>query len=208
MARNRLLAILACVVGVLVLAYLAYQAGALGGGPRSGPRASAPGEGRALIGGPFQMVDQSGAPVSEAVLKGRWSAVFFGFTFCPDVCPGTLQALTAARAQLGPKADALRIVFISVDPDRDTPAQLKGFLSGGGAPASTIALTGSPAQADAAARAYRVYHRKVGEGATYSVDHSTAIYLMDPQGGFNRVIAYHSPPEEIARQIKAAMAGR
>jgi hypothetical protein len=125
-----------------------------------------------------------------------------------DVCPGTLQALAAASDQLGPKAKDLKIVFISVDPDRDNPQQVKAFLSGGNLPKNILGLTGTPQQVATAAKAYRVYYKQVGDGPGYSVDHSTAIYLMDPKGRFATVIPYNVPPEEIARQIKDAMAGR
>ncbi|MDR6532145.1 protein SCO1/2 [Caulobacter rhizosphaerae] len=161
-----------------------------------------------LVGGPFQLVDQNGKPTTEAALKGQWNAVFFGFTYCPDVCPGTLQALAAASDQLGPKAKDLRIVFISVDPDRDKPQAVKDFLSGPTLPKTILGLTGTPEQTAAAAKAYRVYYKKAGDGPDYSVDHSTAVYLMDPKGRFVKVIPYNLPPDEIARQIRDAMEGR
>ena len=131
--------------------------------------------------------------------------MFFGFTYCPDVCPGTLQGLAAATEQLGPKAKDLQIVFISIDPERDTPAQMKAYLSADYVPKSTIGLTGTQAQVDAAAKAYKVYYAKVGTGPGYTMDHSTAIYLMDPKGRFRTVIPYNQPPADIAARIKAAM---
>jgi protein SCO1 len=196
MPRHRLIAILAGLAAVLVAGGLIFKSGVFD----SAPPPSA-------VGGPFQLVDQNGRPTTEAALKGQWNAVFFGFTYCPDVCPGTLQALAAASDQLGPKAKDLKIVFISVDPERDTPDQMKRYLSGDYLPGNTLGLTGTPAQVAAAAKAYRVYAKKVGDGPDYSVDHSTAIYLVDPKGRFDRVIAYSLPPEEIARQIRAAMNG-
>ena len=197
MPRHRMIAILAAVLALVVAGGLIVKAGVF-----------APAPAPSLVGGPFQLVDQNGQPTTEKTLKGQWNAVFFGFTYCPDVCPGTLQALAAASDQLGPKAKDLKIVFISVDPERDTPTQMKTYLSGGSLPKTVLGLTGTVAQSDAAAKAYRVYHQKVGDGPNYSVDHSTAIYLMDPKGRFDKVIAYNLPPEEIARQIKDAMAGR
>lgn len=160
-----------------------------------------------LIGGPFQMVDQTGKPVDQKILQGKWSAVFFGFTYCPDVCPGTLQGLSAATDILGPKAKNLQIVFISVDPGRDTVPQMKNFLSPDFVPKTTVGLSGTPEQVAAAAKAYRVYYAKVGEGPGYTVDHSTAIYLMDPKGRFVTVIPYNLPPEDIARRLADAMRG-
>jgi protein SCO1 len=197
MPRHRLFAILAGLLAVLVAGGLIYKTGVLNKAPEP-----------SLVGGPFQLVDQNGQPTTEAALKGQWNAVFFGFTYCPDVCPGTLQALAAASDQLGPKAKDLKIVFISVDPSRDKPQVIKDFLSGDNLPKNILGLTGSPQQVDAAVKAYRAYYKKVGDGPDYSVDHSTAIYLMDPKGRFDKVIAYNLPPEEIARQIKDAMDGR
>lgn len=197
MPRHRVVAILAGLAAVLLAGALIFRSGVFDAAPPP-----------AAVGGPFQLVDQNGRPTTEKVLNGQWNAVFFGFTYCPDVCPGTLQALAAASDQLGPKAKDLRIIMISVDPTRDTPAQMKTYLSGDYLPKNTLGLTGTPAQTDAAAKAYRVYYRKVGDGPDYSVDHSTAVYLVDPKGRFDKVIAYNLPPEEIARQIRDAMAGR
>ena len=193
MPRHRLALILACVLGLVIVAGLAWNAGVF----KSQPTAA--------VGGPFQLVDQNNAPVTEKVLKGKWSAVFFGFTYCPDVCPGTLQGLSAATDQLGPKAKNLQIVFISIDPARDTPQQMKSYLSADYVPKSTIGLTGTQEQVQAAAKAYKVYYAKVGDGPGYTMDHSTAIYLMDPKGRFKAVIPYNLPPEDIARRISDAM---
>lgn len=193
MPRHRLVLILACVLGLVITAGLAWNAGVFKS------RATAP------VGGPFQLVDQNGTPTTEKALKGKWSAVFFGFTYCPDVCPGTLQALAAATDQLGPAAKDFQIVFISIDPGRDTVQQMKAYLSADYVPRSTLGLTGSHEQAAAAAKAYKVYYAKVGDGPGYTMDHSTAIYLMDPKGRFRTVIPYNLPPDEITRRIKDAM---
>jgi protein SCO1/2 len=197
MPRHRLIAILAGLSAVILACGIVFKTGVFD--PPPAPSA---------VGGPFQLVDQNGKPTTEATLKGQWNAVFFGFTYCPDVCPGTLQALAAASDQMGPKAKDLKIVFISVDPGRDTPEQVKAFLSGDNLPKTIQGLTGTPEQVAAAAKAYRVYYKQVGEGPGYSVDHSTAIYLMDPKGRFDTVIPYNLPPEEIARRITDRMAGR
>ncbi|ALL12075.1 SCO family protein [Caulobacter henricii] len=195
MPRHRIVLILACVVGAIFATGLAFRAGMFKSA-----------EGPAAVGGPFALVDQNGAPATEKVLKGQWSAVFFGFTYCPDVCPGTLQGLAAATDLLGPKkAENLQIVFISVDPGRDDVKQMKAYLSADYVPKSTLGLTGTPQQVAAAARAYRVYYAKVGDGPGYTIDHSTAIYLMDPKGRFRTVIPYSLPPEDIARRINDAM---
>lgn len=159
-----------------------------------------------LIGGSFQMVDQTGKPVDQDILLGKWSAVFFGFTYCPDVCPATLQALSSAVPLLKPaQAKKLQIVFVSVDPARDTPAQVKLYLDSQRLPPGTIGLTGSQAQVDATAKVYRVVHQKAGEGANYTMNHSTAVYLMDPKGRFDSVLAYGLTPPQMAELIAKAM---
>ncbi|OYW29230.1 MAG: photosynthetic protein synthase I [Caulobacter sp. 12-67-6] len=195
MPRHRIILILACVIAAVFATGLAFRAGMFRPAPAS-----------AAVGGPFQLVDQNGVPTTEKALNGKWSAVFFGFTYCPDVCPGTLQGLAAATDILGPKkAEDLQIVFISVDPERDDAKQMKAYVSADYVPKTTLGLTGTPQQVAAAAKAYRVYFAKVGDGPGYTIDHSTAIYLMDPKGRFSTVIPYNLPPEDIARRINDAM---
>jgi len=160
--------------------------------------------GQASIGGPFAMVDQDGRPVDQRILTGKWSAVFFGYTYCPDVCPATLQTLAAAAQRLGPAAKDFQVVFVSVDPARDTPAQLKAYLSSQAFPRRTIGLTGTDQQVAQIAKAYRVYYGKSGAGPGYTVDHTAAIYLMDPQGRFSIVLAENLGPDRIAQLISDA----
>ncbi|WP_309644848.1 SCO family protein [Phenylobacterium sp.] len=193
MKRRHLVLIAACLVGLVVLAGIAWRTGALDRPPP------------AAVGGPFQLVNQDGAAVDERVLNGKWTVVFFGFTYCPDVCPTTLQALDRAQDLLGPKAQRMQVVFISVDPERDTPAQLKTYLAGPAFPTGTIGLTGTPEQVAVVAKAYHAYYKKNGEGPDYLVDHSTPAYLMTPKGRFDRILPYGISPEEIARQISQAM---
>ena len=157
------------------------------------------------IGGPFRLVDQNGAARDQSLLKGRWSAVYFGYTFCPDVCPTTLQMLAEAQDRLGPKAARFQVVFISVDPGRDTPRQLKAYLANPAFPKGTIGLTGSPAEVAATAKAYHLFYQKQGAGADYEVQHTSAVYLMNPRGRFDRVVAFGVTPDEAARQISDAM---
>ena len=162
--------------------------------------------GQAQVGGPFQLVDQEGRPVDESLLEGKWSLVFFGFTYCPDFCPTTLAALEATKQRLGDKAKDLQIVFISVDPERDTPQALKDYLSSDGFPEGVIGLTGTPAQVRAAADAYRAYYQKVGEGEGYTMNHSLTVYLMGPDGTFRTAVAEELGPERSAAIIERAMA--
>ncbi len=100
--------------------------------------------GEARIGGPFQLVDQNGRAVDQTLLDGKWSVVFFGFTYCPDYCPTTLAALDATKRAMGAQGDDLQVIFVSVDPERDTPAALKTYLGADGFPKGVIGLTGSP----------------------------------------------------------------
>jgi protein SCO1 len=198
MKQFRLAVILACVVAALGLGVLVYMKG-------PAPKAPTTTEGALQIGGDFQLVNQDGKPVDQALLKGKWSAVFFGFTYCPDVCPTTLQTLGAAVDLLGPKAMDLQIIFISVDPERDTAPKLKAYLASPGFPKGIIGLTGTPDQVKAAAKAYRAYYEKDGTGETYLVNHTSLIYLMNPKGDFSRVLAYGQTPDENAKQIAEAM---
>jgi protein SCO1/2 len=157
------------------------------------------------IGGPFRLVDQNGTSVDQSILKGKWTAVYFGYTFCPDVCPTTLTALAQAQARLGSKAHDFRVVFITVDPARDSPSQLKTYLASPAFPSGAEGLTGTPDQIAKVARAYHVYYRKDGGGADYGVDHTSVVYLMDPRGAFSRPIDFTAPPAAMAAQISQAM---
>jgi protein SCO1/2 len=158
-------------------------------------------------GGPFTLVNQDGQPVDQSVLKGKWSVVFFGYTFCPDFCPTTLTTLGKAMDQLGPKAKDAQVVFITIDPARDTPAAMKSYISSRVFPKNMIGLTGTQAQVARVAKEYVVFFQKEGSGSTYTMYHSTALYLMDPDGKFHGVIADGLTPEEDARQISEAMRG-
>lgn len=197
MTRQRILLLIACVVGIFIAGALAWRAGVFDGQDAQ----------PSSVGGPFKLVDQTGRPVDESVLKGKWTVVFFGFTYCPDVCPGTLQALTAAHDQLGPQGEDVRIVFISVDPERDTPAKVRDWLAAQRPPEGTLGLTGTVEQTNAAAKAYRVFHEKAGDGPDYLVNHSTAMYVMDPKGRFRRPLAYGMTPDQLAEELRKIVRG-
>jgi protein SCO1/2 len=193
-------------ISLLLAAVCAALLSAGACGPIGPPGGQSEASGQPLVGGPFQLVDQDNRPVDQHLLDGKWTAVFFGYTFCPDVCPTTLTTLGQAQSLLGDKARRLQVVFISVDPGRDTPSQLKAYLSSPVFPKGTVGLTGSPAQVAQAAKAYKVFYQKAGSGGAYSVDHTAAIYLMDPHGKFNRVLAENLKPDEFTHQILEAMA--
>lgn len=198
-----LLAVLAFLAAAFaILTALAVHNGILGASPRQ----AAPVQQTAAIGGPFHLMDQTGRAVDQHVLDGKWSAVFFGYTYCPDACPTTLFALGQAQKLLGPKAKDFQTVFISVDPARDTPAQLKIYLSNPAFPAGALGLTGTPAQVGAAAKAYKAFYQKVGTGPDYTVNHMTLTYLMNPRGQLACVMDYGLSPQQYAQKIQAAMA--
>ena len=137
----------------------------------------------AAIGGPFRLIDQNGEPFSDTDLRGKSFLVFFGFTHCPDVCPTTLFDISEIMRNLGKDADRTAAVFITVDPERDTPEALKEYLSS--FDPHVRGLSGDLANIAAVAKAYRVYYRKVPlEGGDYTMDHTAIVYLMDKEGQF------------------------
>ena len=159
-------------------------------------------DGPSAVGGPFQLVDADGHPVTEAVLKGKWTAVYFGYTYCPDVCPTTLQALKEGLEKLGARGKDVQSILISVDPDHDTPAVMKAYVDNPGFPAGLKGFTGSADQIKAAAKAYKVFYEKGPDGL---VQHQSIIFLMDPQGRLARPLTGEQSPSEIAAQIGDAM---
>ncbi len=153
------------------------------------------------IGGPFRLVDQDARTVTDADLKGKWLLVYFGYTRCPDACPTALNDIAIALDDLGAKRGAFRPIFITVDPERDTPEVMKAYVESFDAP--ILALTGTPAQLAEAAKSYRVYYAKHPEqGGDYSMDHSSVIYVMDPDGRFTASFTPESTPEQIAERLR------
>jgi protein SCO1 len=135
------------------------------------------------IGGPFDLVDQDGNNVTDRDFSDKASVIFFGYTSCPDACPTTLLDLSNWLRDLGADAERLNVLFISIDPERDTPARIKEYLSS--FDPRIHGLTGTPEQIAAAAKAYRVSYERVElEGGEYTMDHTAAIYLMDRSGHF------------------------
>ena len=168
---------------------------------RDNPRGAAGTMLASAIGGPFRLTDQNGKTVTDADLKGKWSLVYFGYTHCPDACPTALNDISIALEDLGAKRDAVRPVFITVDPERDTPEALKAYVMSFDAP--ILALTGTPDEVAQAAKGYRVYYAKHPEaGGDYSMDHSSVIYVMDPQGRFTASFTHESTPEQISERLK------
>lgn len=164
------------------------------------------GAGQALVGGPFILTDHNGRQVTDADFKGKYALIFFGYTYCPDVCPTELQVMTEALSQMGEKARSITPVFVSVDPERDTPEVLKSYVENFSP--DLVGLTGTPAQVAAAAKAYRVYYAKSGKTDTpdYLVDHSSIIYLMDPEGRFVKHFTYTTDAAALASALADVMA--
>ena len=136
----------------------------------------------AAIGGPFELVDQDGKAVTDRDLKGKPTLVFFGFANCPDVCPTTLFEMSEILRALGPDAEKANALFVTVDPERDTPSVMKDYLSS--FDPHLRGLTGDPAAVTAMTKAYRVYVKKVPQGDSYTVDHTAIVYLMGKDGRF------------------------
>jgi protein SCO1/2 len=187
-----LLIISAFLTGLVVFTgVFLYATGNFGG---SNPGASA-------IGGPFKLVDQNGAAVTDSDIKGRPFLVFFGYTHCPDICPATLFEVSEVMRALGKDADRTGALFITVDPERDTPAAMKDYLSS--FDPHLRGATGDRAAVDAAEKAYRVYAKKVPTtNGDYSMDHTALVYLMDKQGRFVAPFSLKRRPEEAAADLR------
>jgi protein SCO1/2 len=190
------------VIAIVLAAVLVVAAGALLAlAVRETPRGAAGTALASAIGGPFRLTDQNGKPVSDADLKGKWQLVFFGYTHCPDTCPTALNEIALALDQLGVKRDEVEIVFITVDPDRDTPEVMKAYVQS--FDARIIALTGSPDAVAQAAKAYRVYYAKHPRGdGDYDMDHSAVIYVMNPEGRFTATFTPDSTADAIAQRLQ------
>jgi protein SCO1 len=159
------------------------------------------GSAAAAVGGPFHLEDQNGKPVSDEDMKGRPFLVFFGFTHCPDICPTTLFEISQIMQKLGKDADRAGALFITVDPERDTPAAIKDYLSS--FDPHLRGLTGDPAAVNAAIKAYRVYAKKVPlENGDYTMDHTAVVYLMDKDGRFVAPFNLKQTADEAAAQLR------
>ncbi len=189
----------------LTLAACAAFAGMiLAAGVLAVPRllAPAPAPATAEIGGPFRLTDGAGRTVTDASFRGKWMLVYFGYTHCPEACPTALQDIATALDGLSPAARAKVVpVFITIDPARDTPAVMQAYVSGFGP--TFVALSGDPAAIAEAEKKYRVYAVKHPTGGgDYEMDHSSIIYVMDPQGRFVANFTHETSPEQITDKLK------
>lgn len=204
--RVRAIRMVAAGAAALVLAALvALWLGPAGHAP-AGPGEPTAAARLAGVGGPFSLVDQDGRPVTDRSWPDHWLLVYFGFTFCPDICPTELGAMTAAIDRIDPAGGKIQPIFISIDPDRDTPAQLKSYVAL--FHPRLVGLTGTAEAVDAAARAYRVYYAKSGDttGSDYTVDHSSFLYLVAPDGTVVDAFPQGWTPDQIGTAIEARIA--
>jgi protein SCO1 len=189
---SRRLALPLLIFGVGAAAILTAGYLALAPGP-SGNRATT------SIGGPFALTTAEGTILRETDLKGTPFVVFFGFTHCPDICPTKLFEMSEVLRTTGEKGKPIKALFVSIDPERDTPAVLKSYL--GSFDPRIIGLTGDKAAIDAMVKAYRAYAKKVPtRDGDYTMDHSTLVYLMNKRGAFHGAINLERPPAEAARE--------
>ena len=194
--RIRILLWLAVAVGAMVLVAILLR-------PAPPPVATTE---IASFGGPFTLTGSDGQPFSSARLAGRPYAIFFGFTHCPDVCPTTLARLARLRNSLGRGKDAFAIVFVTVDPERDKPADMGRYAGLFGTP--IIGLTGSVAQIERVKKSFGIFSKKVSQsGGGYNVDHTATVLLFDREGKFSSTIAIDEGDGVALEKVKALTAG-
>lgn len=176
---------------VIFLGVILFATGHLGSG----------GTGPSAIGGPFKLIDQNGKQITDQDMKGKPFLVFFGYTHCPDICPTTLFELSEVLHAMGKDVDRVNAVFITVDPDRDTPAVMKDYLSS--FDPHLRGVTGDEKAIEAVEKIYRVYAKKVPtQNGDYSMDHTALVYLMDKQGRFIAPFNLKRQPAEAAAALR------
>ena len=193
--------LIAFIIAGFVIGALAGAAVLLVTAPHAGRRVQS--SGTALVGGPFSLVGADGKTVTDRDFRGRYMLVFFGFTHCPDICPAELQVIAQALDRLGDKAKKVVPIFITLDPERDTPQAMAEYVKSFGP--NFVGLTGSPEAIAATAKAYRVAYAKVennDSASDYSVDHAALVYLMDPEGRYVTHFSYGTSADEMAEKLK------
>jgi protein SCO1 len=191
------------VAAAVMVAAIAVSAGAAAMWTRLTLRAQV--QSTTKIGGPFTLVDETGAQVTEAALKGRPTVMYFGYTFCPEVCPTTLTELAQWIRMLGPDADKLNYVFVTVDPERDTPKVMHDYVSA--FDPRIRGFTGTPDQVAKVAREYRVYYKRIptSDGG-YAIDHTAGLYLMDSKVRFLGLIPYQEKTDTAVAKLRKLIA--
>ena len=201
--RNMIYGIVAAVCLVAGLGaidvYLLYH----GSGETAGALSPVP---SASVGGPFALQDGDGKTVTDQTYRGKWELIFFGYTFCPDVCPTTLSAVADALEKLGPLAGQVQPLFITIDPKRDTEEVVGAYVKN--FDPRIVGLTGSPEAVAAAAKSYQVYYapQKTGNGPDdYLMDHSAALYLMNPDGKFVRIFGNSVTGDQLVEKLRTLL---
>lgn len=164
--------------------------------------------GKFLVGGPFSLITSEGKRVTEKDFRGKYMLLAFGYTYCPDICPSELQTIANTLDALGPKADAIVPIFISVDPERDTPEQLGQFVKNFSP--RIVGLTGTPEEIAAAAKGYKgtVYRKEPSTSpGAYAITHSTFIYVIDPNGNYVTHFVYGVTAEDMTAKLQKILGG-
>jgi protein SCO1 len=199
--RNLRIALWAA-VAVAAIVFFALLSGVIGPRAANSPAMQA----GAPLGGAFTLTDEEGQPITEAVLRGQPSVLFFGFTHCPDVCPTTLSDMTSWIDELGADADRMRFVFVTVDPERDTPEILRDYLSAFSE--RIVGITGEPEKVQAMVRDHKIVSRKVPlEDGGYTMDHTASVLLLDPAGSFVGTIARDESREAALAKLRRLATG-
>jgi protein SCO1/2 len=193
----------------IVVALALFGLGALAiGGSSLMPKqeaASAPSPG-APLGGAFALVDGKGAPVTEAIFRGKPSITLFGYTHCPDICPTGLMEMSRWAEELGPDADKLRFVFVTVDPERDTPQAMQDYVTAFSD--RIVGISGAPEKVHAMVQDYKIYSRKVPlDGGDYTMDHTASMILQDAEGNFVGTIDPAEAHETALAKLRRLVAG-
>jgi protein SCO1/2 len=200
---NRFLLVLAAAATAIVAVGLATILTGINSGSRDSGSSGA-----VSIGGPFSLVDQTGATVTDRTYAGRYRLIYFGYTFCPDACPTELQVMAQAMDDLGADSAKVQPIFVTIDPARDTPGQLAAYVPQ--FDRRLVGLTGSAEQIAAIAREYKVYYAKAETASApdaYAMNHSSYVYLMDPNGKFLTVFSSDDDAGKMAASIRQYMAG-
>ncbi|MCQ0987478.1 SCO family protein [Jiella marina] len=184
--QTGLWALAAVIAGALVVAYLTLQNTTYGGDEP--------------YGAPFTLVDQNGEPFGSKDMRGKPTALFFGYTHCPDVCPTTLYELASNRQAIEEEGGDFRIVFVTVDPERDTPAVMKNYVEA--VSEDIVALSGTPEDVAAMAKGWGAYFAKSGEGEDYLMDHTATTFLLDASGRLAGTLAYGENPETVKGKLE------
>src|SRR6478672_6267728 len=193
---------------LLLVVLAGFLIGAIGGAAvlltKGAPAPPVETTGKALIGGHFALIDQTGKPITDQDFRGRYLLVFFGFTHCPDICPTELQVMAAALEALSPQERKEIVpVFITLDPERDTPEVMAAYVKNFGQ--DFVGLTGSAESISAVAKAYRIAYSKLQQDKTsgdYTIDHSSLVYLMDENGDYITHFAYGIPAAKITEMLR------